>query len=95
MVEIKISLCYNVLREERKAFFRYRPGLLGNLRERGKRESNAQDGLSYLRPGLVSVSDALDLGVLTLDCRIAVILEKQNRVNPRKSDTGFQVLLNH
>ena len=81
---------YLVLREERKAFFRYRPGILGCRRERVKRESNAQDVPSYLRPGLVSVSDALVLGVLTLNCRITVIPEKQKRVNPRNQMQGYK-----
>ena len=82
-------------REERKAFFRYRPGLLGNRRERGKRENNAQETSGFLRPGLVSVSDALVLGVLTLDLRITVISEKQKEVNPRKSDARLRVPMHH
>ena len=65
MVEKMFFLCYHVLREERK-FLRYRTGLLGNRRERVKLENNAQEESSYLRPGLVSVFDALVLGVLTL-----------------------------
>ena len=46
-------------------------------------------------PGLVSVSDALVLGVLPLDYRISVCSRKQKRVNPMKSDAGFRVLLHH
>ena len=37
-----------VLREERKAFFRYRPGLLGNRIEGSKRENNAQENRATL-----------------------------------------------
>ena len=72
------SLCYHVLREERKAFFRYRPGLLWS-----KLENNAQEESGYLRPGLVSVSDALVLGVLTFDCRIPVNSKKQREESPK------------
>ena len=54
-----------------------------------KRESNAQVGSSYLRPGLVSVSDALVLGVPTLVFRIKVKSVKQREVNPRNLDAGY------
>ena len=46
-------------------------------------------------PGLVSVSDALVLGVLTLDYRIPKLSRKQKRVNSRKSGPGFKVLVHH
>ena len=84
-----------VLREERKAFFRYRPGLLGDRRVGSKRENNTQEKSCYLRPGLVSVSDALVLGVMTLVYRIPVNSEKLKRVNLRNSDAGYGVLLHH
>ena len=90
-VSIAVTLAQvgtKLLREERKAFFQYRPGLLGNRREGNKLESNAHERSYYLRPGLVSVSDALVL-------RITVISEKQMEVNPRKSDAGLLVLLHH
>ena len=61
---------YTVLREERESFFQYRPDLLGDRRGERERKSRAQVGSGYLRSGLVSVSDALVLGVLTLDYRI-------------------------
>ena len=61
-----------MLREEREAFFRYRPGLLDNPRERCERKSRAQGGSGYLRSGLVSVSGVLVLGVMTLDYRVKV-----------------------
>ena len=77
------------------AFFRYRPGLLGNLREKGETGKQRTGGTSYLRPGLVSVSDALVLGVLTLVCRISVKSRKQKEVSARNSDAGFRVLLHH
>ena len=88
-------LCYHVLREERKAFFRYRPGLLGNRREMVERENNTQVGSCYLRPGLVSVSDALFLGVPTLVYPITVISVKQGEVNPRKSGAQLEFLMHH
>ena len=78
-----------MLREERKAFFRYRPGLMGKWRGEIKRGNNAQGGTSYIRPGLVSVSDALVLGVLTLILRIKIKSAKQKRVNTRYSDAGY------
>ena len=53
------------------------------------RESNAQERSYYIRPGLVSVSDALGFGVLTLVLRITVISENQKEVNTSKSDAGF------
>ena len=47
-----------------------------------ERKSRAQGGSGYLRPGLVSVSGVLVLGVLTLDNRIPKLSEKRNEVNP-------------
>ena len=47
-------------------------------------------GSGYLRSGLVSVSGVLVLGVLTLDFRITVVPVNRKRVNPGKSDAGFQ-----
>ena len=41
------------------------------------RENRAQVGSGYLRPGLVSVSDVLVLGVLTLDYSVPVKSKKQ------------------
>ena len=84
-----------LLREERKSFFQYLPGLLGNRRDGSERKSRAQVGSSYLRPGMVSVSDALVLGVLTLDCSVRVKSRKRKGVNPSNSDTGYGVLLHH
>ena len=52
-------------------------------------------GSDYLRSGLVSVSDALVIGVLTLDYRIPELSKKQNRVNPGISDVGYGVFLHH
>ena len=60
-----------------------------------ERKSRAQVGSGYLRPGLVSVSVVLVLGVLTLDCRISELSRKQKRVNPGNSDAGYGVLLHH
>ena len=70
---------YLMLREERKALFRYSPGLLGNQRERFKRVNNAHEESSYLRPGLVFVSDALVIGVLTLVLSITVDSENKRK----------------
>ena len=95
MEETKFFLGYHVLREEWKAFFRYRPDLLGNRRERSKREYNTQEESCYLRSGLVSVSDALVLGVLTLDLRVTVISRKQKEVSPRKSGARLRVPMHH
>ena len=95
MVEKKCFLCYHVLREERKSFFRYMPGLMGNRRERGKRENNAQERSSYPSPGLVSVFVVLVFGVLTLDLRITVNSRKQKEVNPRIFGAWLQVQMHH
>ena len=46
---------------------------------------------SYLRPGLVSVSDALFLGVLTLVMCISVNSKKQKEVSPRKPGARLRV----
>ena len=91
----KNFFCCHVLREEREVFFRYRPGLLGYRRGERVRKRRAQVGSGYLRAGMVSVFDALGLGVLTLDCRIPKLTRKQKRVNSRKSGAGFQVLMHH
>ena len=84
---------YLLLREERKAFFRYRPGLLDNRRGGARREKQSRvstGGIGYLRPGLISLSGVLVLGVLTLDYRINVNSSNRKRVNSRKSGAGFQ-----
>ena len=52
-------------------------------------------GLGYLRPGLVSVSVVLVLGVLTLDYGVPVKSKKRKRVSPGNSDAGYGVLLHH
>ena len=52
-------------------------------------------GSGYLRPGLVSVSGVLVLGVLTLDYRIPNSSRKRKRVNPGNSDAEYGVLLHH
>ena len=52
-------------------------------------------GSGYLRPGLVSVSGVLVLGVLTLDYRIPNLSRKRKRVNPGNSDAEYGVLLHH
>ena len=63
---------------------------------KGKAEqSKAQVGSGYLRPGLVSLSGVLVLGVLTLVYRINVKYVNRKEANSRKSDAGFQVLLHH
>ena len=59
------------------------------------RKNRAQVGSGYLRPGLVSVSDALVLGVLTLDYRIPNLSRKRNRVIPGNSDAEYGVRLHH
>ena len=60
-----------------------------------ERKSRAQVGSGYLRPGLVSVSGVLVLGVLTLDSRIPNLSRKRKRVNPGNSDAEYEVLLHH
>ena len=63
---------------------------------KGKAEqSRSQVGSGYLRPGLVSVSGVLVLGVLTLDCRILNLSVNRKRVNPGNSDAVYGVLLHH
>ena len=57
--------------------------------------SRAQVGSGYLRPGLVSVSVVLVLGVLTLDYRIKVKSVNRKRVSLKYSDAGNGVLLHH
>ena len=52
-------------------------------------------GSGYLRPGLISVSVVLVLGVLTLDYRIPDLSRKRKRVNPGSSDAEYRVLLHH
>ena len=58
-------------------------------------QRKAQVGSGYLRPGLVSVSGVLVLGVLTLDYRIKVKSVNRKRVNPGNSDAVYGVLLHH
>ena len=60
-----------------------------------ERKSRAHGGTGYLRPGLVSVSVVLVLGVLILDYRIPELSRKQKRVNPVYSDAWYGVLLHH
>ena len=60
-----------------------------------ERENNAHEESGYLRPGLVSVSDALVLGVLTLDCRIPVNSKKQGEERPRKSGAQLKISMHH
>ena len=63
---------------------------------KGKAEqSKAQVGSGYLRPGLVSVSGVMVLGVLTLDYRIPNLSRKRKRVNPGNSDAEYGVSLHH
>ena len=88
-------LCYHVLREERKSLSRYRPGLLGNRRVGSERKSRAQVGSGYLMPGLVSVSDALIIGVLTLNYCSPVKSRKQRGEGPRKSGARLEFLMHH
>ena len=52
-------------------------------------------GSGYLSSGLVSVSGVLVLGVLTLVYRIKVNSSNRKRVNPGKSDAGFQASVHH
>ena len=87
----KHFLCYHVLREERKAFFQYRPGL--DYRRggyKGEKQSTGENRAT-LGAGLVSVSGVLVLGVLTLDYRINVNSSNRKRVNSRKSVLGSKV----
>ena len=60
-----------------------------------ERKSRAQVGSGYLRPGLVSVSVVLVLGVLTLDCRVKVKSVNRKRVNQKYSDAWYGVMLHH
>ena len=60
-----------------------------------ERKSRAQVGSGYLRPGLVSVSGVLVLGVLTLDYRIPNLSRKRKSANPGNSDAEYGVLLHH
>ena len=53
-------------------------------------KSRAQGGSGCLRPGLVSVSVVLVLGVLTLDYRIPNLSRKRKRVNPGSSDAEIR-----
>ena len=63
---------------------------------KGKAEqSKAQVGSGYLRPGLVSLSGVLVLGVLTLVSRIPELSRKLKRVNPGNSDAEYGVWLHH
>ena len=48
-------------------------------------------GSGYLRPGLVSVSGVLVLGVLTLVYRIPELSRKLKEVNPGNSDVEYGV----
>ena len=52
-------------------------------------------GSGYLRPGLVSLSGALVLGVLTLVYRIPELSRKLKEVNPGDPDAEYGVLLHH
>ena len=58
-------------------------------------KNRAQGGSGYLRPGLVSVSGVLVLGVLTLVYRNPNLSRKRKRVNPGSSDAEHGVLLHH
>ena len=58
-------------------------------------KSREQGASGYLRPGLVSVSVVLVLGVLTLVYSIPVLSRKRKGVNPGNSDAGYGVLLHH
>ena len=59
---------------------------------KGKAEqSKAQVGSGYLRPGLVSLSGVLVLGVLTLVYRIPELSRKLKEVNPKNSDAEYGV----
>ena len=49
----------------------------------------------YLMPGLVSVSDVMVLGVLTLVYRNPNLPSKRKRVNPGNSDAEYVVRLHH
>ena len=50
-------------------------------------------GSGYLRPGLVSLSGVLVLGVLTLVYRIPELSMKLKEVNPGNSDAEYGVRL--
>ena len=52
-------------------------------------------GSGYLRPGLVSVSGVLVLGVLTLVYRIPELSRKLKEVNPGNSDAEYGVRFDH
>ena len=84
-----------MLLEERRSFFQYRPGILGNRRDGSERKIRAQVGSGYLMPGIVSVSDVLVLGVLTLDYSIPVKSRKQRGERPRKSGARLEFLMHH
>ena len=84
-----------MLREERKAFFQYRPGL--DYRRGGCKGEKAEhrENRATLGAGLVSVSGVLVLGVLTLEYPIKVKSVNRKKVNPKYSDAGYGVLLHH
>ena len=65
------------------------------MHERKSRAEEARGGSGYLRPGLVSLSGVLVLGVLTLVYRIPELSRKLKRVNPGNSDAEYEVLLHH
>ena len=56
-----------------------------------ERKSRAQGVSGYLRPGLVSVSGVLVLGVLTLVYRIKVKSVNRKGINPGNSDAEYGV----
>ena len=64
---------------------------------KGKRrvKQSTVENRATLGAGLVSVSGVLVLGVLTLDYRINVNSSNRKRVNPGKSDAGFQTSVHH
>ena len=87
-----------VLREERKAFFQYRPGLdyrRDGYKVKSRVKQSTGENLATLGAGLVSVSGVLVLGVLTLDYRINVNSSNRKRVNSRKSGAWFQSSVHH
>ena len=87
-----------MLREERKEFFQYRPGLdvrRGGAKEGKGKEQSTGENRATLGAGLVSVSGVLVLGVLTLDYRINVNSSNRRRVNPGISGAGFQRSVHH
>ena len=66
---------YTMLREERKAFFQYRPGLdyqRGEYNGKSRVEQSTGKNRATLGAGLVSPSGVLVLGVLTVVYRINV-----------------------